>query len=139
MFHKVYAMKNIQKSTNYDLEDRLIDFAVLIISISESLPKTRAGNHLAGQIVRSGTAPALIYGEVQAAESRNDFIHKMKIALKELRETNVCQKIIKKKGYEIDANNLTYALKETNELISIFVKSIDTASKNRVNTGKKVR
>lgn len=81
----------------YDLEERLIDFAVLILEIGESLFNTRAGNPMAGQIVRSGTSPALNYGEAQSAESKQDFIHKLKIILKELRETNIALKIIKRK------------------------------------------
>lgn len=80
----------------YDLEERPIDFAVLIITITENLFNSRAGNHISGQFVRSGTGPALIYGEVQSAESRNDFIHKLKILLKELRESLVSVKIIKR-------------------------------------------
>ena len=73
----------------YDLENRLIDFAVKIIKLAESLPKTRAGNHISGQILRSGTSPAPNYGEAQSAESNQDFIHKMRVCLKELRETRV--------------------------------------------------
>ena len=72
-----------KKTKEYDLEDRLINFAVLMIDIVEALPNTRASNHIAGQLVRSGTSPASNYGEAQSAESRKDFIHKMKIALKE--------------------------------------------------------
>ncbi|HMN47499.1 MAG TPA: four helix bundle protein [Ignavibacteriaceae bacterium] len=87
---------NEDKSKKFDLEDRLIDFAVLIIEISENLNNTRAGNHISGQIIRSGTSPALNYGEAQSAESRNDFIHKLKVLLKELRETLVALKIIKR-------------------------------------------
>jgi len=68
----------------YDLEDRLVDFAVLIIRMTENLFNTKAGNYISGQLVRSGTSPALHYGEAQSAESRNDFIHKLKILLKEL-------------------------------------------------------
>ena len=63
----------------FDLEDRLIDFSVTIIDIVNETPNTKAGNHLSGQLVRSGTFPALNYGEAQSAESRRDFIHKMKI------------------------------------------------------------
>jgi len=74
----------------------LIDFAAIIIEVTESLANTRAGNHLAGQLVRSGTSPALQYGEAQSAESRNDFIHKLQILLKELRESLVNLKLIKK-------------------------------------------
>jgi len=61
----------------FDLEERLIDFVVRIIRTAESLPKTRAGNHIAGQLIRSGTSPAPNYGEAQSAESRSDFIHKI--------------------------------------------------------------
>ena len=77
-----------------DLENRLIAFAVHIIQLVEKLPNTRTGNHLANQLVRSGTSPALNYGEAQSAESRKDFVHKLKIVLKELRESQICLKII---------------------------------------------
>ena len=115
--------------SKWDLEDRLIDFAVLIIAISESLPNTRAGNHLAGQIVRSGTSPALNYGEAQDAESNQDFIHKIKIVLKELRETSVALKIIQKAKLLKNEERLKIALKENNELIAIFVATVKTARK----------
>ena len=69
------------------LEDRLIDFAVIIVGVVEALPNSMGGNHIANQLIRSGTSPAPNYGEAQSAESRKDFIHKMKISLKELRET----------------------------------------------------
>ena len=62
--------------TTFNLGDRLISFAVSMIKLAEKLPKNLAGNHLAGQLTRSGTAPALHYGEAQSAESRSDFIHK---------------------------------------------------------------
>jgi four helix bundle protein len=78
-----------KEKRDFDLEDRLIDFAVRIIRTAESLPKTKVGNHIAGQLIRSGTSPAPNYGEAQSAESRSDFIHKMKVALKELRETRI--------------------------------------------------
>jgi four helix bundle protein len=114
----------------FDLEDRLIEFAVLIIKTTESLNNTKAGNHIAGQLVRSGTSPALQYGEVQSAESRNDFIHKLKILLKELRESLVALKIIKRVPLTNKFDLLEKALVECNELIAIFVKSIETAKKN---------
>ena len=113
----------------FDLDERLINFADAIIDVSEALPKTFAGNHIAGQLVRSGTSPALNYGEAQSAESRNDFIHKMKISAKELRETFNCLKIIQKKNWYM-AEKLLPVLDENNQLISIFVKSIETAQKN---------
>jgi four helix bundle protein len=113
----------------YNLEERLINFAVLILDITEKLPETRGSSHLSGQLVRSGTAPALYYGEAQSAESRKDFIHKMKIALKEMRESLICLKIIERKKYLRDQSILN-SVSELNELISIFVKSIQTANTN---------
>ena len=80
---------------NFDLEERLIQFALSIIQVSEMLPETFAAQHIAGQMIRSGTAPALHYGEAQSGESRKDFIHKMKVALKELRETFNALRIVK--------------------------------------------
>ena len=112
----------------FDLEERLIGFAVLIIDIINDIKTSKAGNHLAGQIVRSGTSPALNYGEAQSAESRKDFLHKMKVCLKELRETFVCLKIIEKSDLYESKQKLDLAKTENNELISIFVKSIETAS-----------
>jgi four helix bundle protein len=114
----------------FDLEERLIEFAVLITELVELLPDNRACNHLAGQLVRSGTAPALIYGEAQSAESRKDFIHKMKLILKELRETRICMKILHKRNFIKGETKLHKGLTESNELISIFVKSVETAQKN---------
>ena len=113
----------------YDLEPRLVRFAVLVVKTIDKLPQDRACNHLCGQLVRSGTAPALLYGEAQGAESRKDFIHKMKIALKELRETFVCLKIIGEAGY-FQGAEFDKISNENNELISIFNKSISTAEKN---------
>ena len=113
--------------SKWDLEDRLIDFAILIIDISESLINTKAGNHLAGQIIRSGTSPALNYGEAQDAESNQDFIHKIKIILKELQETFVALKIIKKAELYKNEDKLKITLKENDELIAIFVATVKTA------------
>jgi four helix bundle protein len=82
----------MEQKRKYDLEERLIDFAVLVIQITENLYNTRAGHHIAGQLVRSGTSPALHYGEAQSAESRADFIHKLKILLKNYgKQTTHCE------------------------------------------------
>jgi four helix bundle protein len=113
----------------YDLDERLIDFASNIIDITEQLPKTLAANHLASQLLRSGTSPALHYGEAQSAESTADFIHKMKVCLKELRETYNCLRLIGKRNWI--ASGLIKEVQEVNELISIFVTSIKTAQKNK--------
>jgi len=117
--------------TKFDLEERLIKFAVLISILVEELPTTITGKYLAGQLIRSGLSPALNYGEAQSGESINDFIHKMKIALKELRETGISLKIIKQKQYKQVVNITDSCLKECNELICIFVKSVRTAEDNR--------
>lgn len=114
----------------FDLEERLIIFAVNVIELANSLPKSPIGTHLQGQIVRSSTSPALNYGEAQSAESRKDFIHKMSICLKELRETFVAIKIIQYSKLVKNKEILDLCFAENNELISIFVKSIETAKKN---------
>jgi four helix bundle protein len=119
-----------QNKRKFDLEERLIGFAVLIIEISESLHNTPAGKHISGQIVRLGTSPALQYGEAQSAESSADFIHKLKVLLKELRETFVGLKIIKRVPLSNKMENVEKGLIECNELIAIFNKSIETAKKN---------
>ena len=114
----------------FDLEDRLIEFATRIIQAAESLPKSRVGNHIAGQLVRCGTSPAPNYGEAQGAESRSDFIHKMKVCLKELRESKVWLKMIVKAELIKPASKLDILIDENDQLISIFVTSIKTAKEN---------
>lgn len=120
----------------YDLEDRLIEFATQVTDVVEALPSTRTGNHIAGQLVRCSTSPMLNYGEAQAAESRADFIHKMKVSLKELRETRTCLKFILRKKLVASGDHLGRNIQENEELISIFVKSISTARQNLRNEGK---
>ncbi|NCO54214.1 MAG: four helix bundle protein [Bacteroidetes bacterium CG02_land_8_20_14_3_00_31_25] len=127
----------MQENREYDLEERLIKFAIRMMEISERLPNTKAGNHISGQLVRSGTSPALNYGEVQAAESRADFAHKMKVILKELRETRICLKIIIQKPLIEKTYEIEPGLKECSELISIFATSIKTVEKNKITTNEK--
>lgn len=122
----------MNENRKYDLEERLIEFAVLIIRITESLYNTKAGIHIGGQVVRSGTSPDLHYGEAQSAESRADFVHKLKILLKELRETKNALRITKAVPLTDKMNLTEQGLKEVDELISIFVKSIETARKNMI-------
>lgn len=116
--------------TKRDLEERLIRFSVLIIDISNNMANSKAANHLCGQLIRSGTSVSLNYGEAQGGESRKDFIHKMKISLKELRETIICLKIILNSKMIKSEEIIDAAIKENDELIAIFVKSILTAQKN---------
>ena len=124
------ANKESGEKQEYDLEDRLIDFAVRIMDLVEALPKTRVGNHVAGQLLRSGTSPAFNYGEAQSAESRSDFIHKMKVCLKELRETRIGLLMSRRKKL-LPARDLTTILDECVELSRIFSASIRTAEGNR--------
>jgi four helix bundle protein len=84
---------NNNSNKKYDLEDRLIEFAALVIKIAENLKNSRAGNHISGQLVRSGTSPALNYGEAQSAESC-DFIHNLKF-VKGVKRNKSCLKIVK--------------------------------------------
>ena len=120
----------------YDIEDRCVAFGAAIVKFTDGLPGTLAGKHLGGQLLRSGTAPALHYGEVQGAESPKDFIHKMSIALKELRESKNNMRIQSMSGLmELSKPEHEWLLKECSELIAIFNASIKTAQNN--NLGKK--
>lgn len=110
----------------YDLEGRLIEFTINIIDAVETLPDNKVCNYLGSQLLRSGTSPVLTYGEAQAAESRKDFIHKFKIILKELRETNICLTLLNRKAFITDGA----LIKESKELIAIFTTSIATAERN---------
>ena len=114
----------------YDLEERLLAFASDIVRIRETLPDTRSGNHVAKQLLRSGTSALPNHGEAQAAESQKDFVHKLRICLKELRETLRWLKLIRKAGLIGHAENLLPLMRETDELIRIFVSSIRTAERN---------
>jgi len=125
--NKEYPMP---KGKSFDLEDRLISFSVRIIKVAEALPNTRTGKHICEQILRSGTSPAPNYGEAQSAESRADFVHKLKIALKELRETKIWIKVVMRVGLIKPPESLNPLLQEAEELISILFTSISTARKN---------
>jgi four helix bundle protein len=122
---------NSTEGRKYDLEDRLVDYSIMISVLIEQFYNTKLGNHIGGQLTRCSTAPALNYGEAQSAESRNDFIHKMKICLKEIRESRICLKIAIRKPLCSNQERMQTILNETNELASIFNKSIATAEKNK--------
>ena len=116
----------------YDLEDRLLEYGASVVRFIEKMPNTRAANHIAGQLLRSGTSPLLNHGEAQAAESPNDFVHKMKVCLKELRESQRALRLIQKVPLTNDPADLDPILQETDELTRIFVVSIRTAMNNKV-------
>jgi four helix bundle protein len=116
----------------FDLEDRLVNFTCRMIAVVESLPATRTGNYIAGQLIRSCHWPAFNYGEVQGAESINDFIHKLGIVFKELKECRIALKIIIQKKLITPITRLTDIYNETEELIAIIGKSIQTARKKKL-------
>ncbi len=115
----------------FDLEDRLLDHSAEIVRITERLPNTRAGNHVATQLLRSGTSPFPHHGEAQSAESRRDFIHKMKVCLKELREAKRWLRLVRRIPLLGPASAVDPLLGETEELIKIFDASIRTAERNK--------
>jgi four helix bundle protein len=115
--------EQLAKQAGFDLGDRLVDFSILITDIVEALPSNRTGNHVSRQLLRSGTSAA------PSGESRRDFIHKLKLALKELRETVVWLKIIRRKRLIESTQIVDVALVECDELIAIIVSSIATATK----------
>ena len=120
-------METVRK---YDLEDRLVKFVILALDVCDLLPNSKTGQNLEYQLSKSGTAPALMYGEVQGAGSRADFLHKMKILLKELRESRINLRIINKKPIVIH-DKVKITLQECNELIGIFTKKHSNGQKQQ--------
>ncbi len=118
------------KEKVFDLEERLLEYAAAIVRLVERLPDTRAGNHVAGQLLRSGTSPLPNHGEAGGSESRNDFIHKISVCHKELRESRRWLRLIQRIPLIADAASVDSLLNETNELVCIFASSIRTARAN---------
>ena len=114
----------------YGLEDRLVDFSVVILDVVDLLPDTKAGNHVAGQLVRAGAAAAPNYAESQSAESRKHYIHKVRVALKELKESRVWLKVILRKRMIAGQGLAESTFAECEELIRILGKSAATAAAN---------
>ena len=117
------------QSTRYDLEERLLEYAVRVIRLVDALPATHAGRHVADQLLRCGTSPLANHGELQGAESRKDFIHKLGLCLKEIRETRRWLRLIHRVPLVAPAK-IEQLLNETEALIKIFAASIRTAEKN---------
>lgn len=115
----------------YDLEDRLLDYGAAVIHLSRKLNGDYAERHIGQQLLRSGTAPVSHHGEAQGAESPADFIHKLRLSLKELRESERWLKLLKRAKMLSQSEELAPLLNETDQLIRIFVTSIATAEKRR--------
>ena len=118
------------QNRKFDLEDRFVDYTCKMIDVVEALPNTRSGNYIAGQLIRSCHSPTFNYSEVQAAESSKDFVHKMSVVLKELKECRTALKIIRQKELIKPISKLEDVYNETEELIAIIAKSITTAKRN---------
>ena len=114
-----------------DIEERLINFAVRVVKLCPHLPKTQASQHLAGQLLRSGTAPAAHYAEARGAESTSDFVHKLKICLKELNESRVWLKIIVRSEMlpEAKLQSITTECDELCRIINASIKTIAAKKK----------
>jgi four helix bundle protein len=119
----------LKRTAQFDLEDRLLDFSARIIRLVDALPNTRAANHVAGQLLRCGTSPYGNHGEVEAAESRRDFVHKLRVCLKELKESRRWLRLLQKAAL-VPERKMAAILRETEELIKIFFTSVRTAEKN---------
>ncbi len=113
----------------YDLEERLLDYASRIISMAGAMPRNRAANHIADQLIRSGTSAYGNHAEAEGAESRDDFIHKMRVCHKELRESRRWMKLVQRANF-LPATTLEALLSEADELVLIFASSIRTAQRN---------
>ena len=116
--------------TNEDLSERLLNFAARVGKVVDALPNTRLGRHIAGQLVRSGTSPAANYEEACAAESRKDFVHKLSICLKELRESRCWIRLILQAAL-LPETKMASLLDECTQLCNIIAKSIITAKSNQ--------
>ena len=113
-----------------DIEERLIDFAVATIALCDKLPDTPGGRHVAGQLLRSGTSPAPNYSEARSAESKRDFVHKLRIALKEMNESRVWLIVILR-GKMLQQAEVSPILRECQELCAILYSSIQTTQGRR--------
>ena len=125
----------VDETRKYDLDDRLLEYSASIVRLVEGMTGTKAANHVGGQLLRSGTSPYFNHGEAEAAESPRDFVHKMSVCLKELRETKRALKLTKKVPLVQAPSAVDPLLAETEELIKIFFVSIRTANKNVVREG----
>ncbi len=121
-------MRN-EKQAN-ELEDRLIDFAVRVIRVASALPRSTVGKHIAGQLLRAGTAVAPNYAEARGSESRADFAHKLKICVKELNESRVWLRMILRAEL-LKPGLLQKLIDENDQLCRIMNASVSTVRQQR--------
>jgi four helix bundle protein len=136
------STSNVQRSKTerandaFDLDERLLNYAAAVVRLTETMPDTRASNHIAGQLLRSGTSPLPNHGEAQAAESRQDFVHKFSICLQELRESRRWLRLILRVPLITDKAKVEPLIDETEEPIRIFAKSVRTAKTSAIERSK---
>jgi four helix bundle protein len=119
----------------YDLEERLLEFSTRIIRVSESMLRTPAALHVSNQLLRSGTSPYANHGEAEDAESADDFIHKLKLCVKEMRETWRWLRLVQRAPLVKKPELLDPLINEADQLIRIFRQSVITARKNKEKRG----
>ena len=129
--HSTLNAQRSSASRVYDLEDRLLEYAVRIIRVAESMKRSAAGVHIADQLLRSGTSPYGNHGEAEGAESRDDCIHKLSVCFKELCESRRWLKLTQRAEFVDKPELLEGLINESDELIRIFARSIQTAAKHR--------
>ena len=129
--HSTLNAQGSSASRGYDLEERLLEYAVRIIRVAESMKRSAAGLHIADQLLRSGTSPYGNHGEAEGAESRDDFIHKLRVCFKELRESRRWLKLIQRAELIDKPELLVGLINESDELVRIFARSIQTATKHQ--------
>jgi four helix bundle protein len=130
-----HSTLNAQRSSNgkdYDLEERLLEYAAQVIRLVERVPRTQAGIHVAGQLLRSASSPLSNHGEAQAAESVDDFVHKLSICLKELKESRRWLRLVRRVPLLKPESQIDPLLDETEQLIRIFATSIRTAQRRKL-------
>jgi len=132
-FSPVEQLAYGMSGARYDLEDRLVRFGAGICRLTEQLPASAVAKHVALQLIRSSTSPLANYGEVQGAESRRDFVHKLGICVKELRETRAWLKLIGEMSLCAE-EQLELVITECDELLAILATSIRTARQNGRNS-----
>ena len=109
-----------------DIQERLIQFGVRIVQLCSSLPRTDAGRHLAGQLLRCGTSPASNYGEARGAESAKDFVHKLGIVLKELNESSIWLRMLHESGMTAtnSVDSLSAECAELSKIIAVSIRTV---------------
>ena len=124
--HAACTVVSVNTERAEQLEHRLVLFAAKVVAVSARLPRTIQGRHIAMQIMRSGTATASNYGEARGAESRADFVHKLRVVLKELNETKVWLQLIRE-TFLLPADSVVEIIDENKELCRIISASVRTA------------